>query len=134
MTVAVNTAIDPRVAKEIAEQIELAQNAITELRESIATARSSQLPGLIANFQRELAYKSELRRIENLLSFEATVATKPAKLILLAQLRQLAEESRHVANNGRNESREIIESRGLALRAITNAVYYALYDDLRDNG
>lgn len=127
------THIDPRVAGEIATQLQCAAEEIAELQQSIATARPSQASGVVANLQRELAYQSQLRMVENMLESDTNEQQDP-RLVLLAQLRTLAEEARRVADNGRNESRAEVESRGLALRAVTHAVYYALYDDLREAG
>lgn len=128
-TTTTSTLIDPRVAKEIDEQIELATAAIAGLQAQIATARPAQLAGMAQNLQGELAFKGQLSRLATALANEST--DNDPKLVLLAQLRFLAEEARRIADNGRNESRDAVENRGLAIRAITNAVYYALYDDLR---
>lgn len=129
MSTTTSTGIDPRVAQAITEQIDLSVLEIADLRKQIAEARPVQLGGMVTNLARELAYLDQLRRIETMLS-NASASDDP-KLVLLAQLRDLAEETRRVADNGRNESRDQVDSRGLALREAYNAVYYALYDDLR---
>lgn len=127
------TGVDPRVAQEIATQLQCAAEEIAELRENIATARPLQLKNLAQRLSDELAYQSQMRLIEAAMENEVNEQQDP-RLVLLAQFKELAEISRRVAYNGHNKSRDEVEARGRALAAVQKVVYYALYDDLREAG
>lgn len=128
-TTTVATNLDPRVTAEITEQIEASRAEIDKLVEQIGKARVDRLDTLTQELQRELAYRDQLGYIRNVLP-DVSASENP-QVALLAQLRWLGNEARLVAANGRNESRGVVESKGLAVRAVSDAVYYALYDDLR---
>jgi hypothetical protein len=122
------------VAGEINTQKALAQGEIASLRAQIASpdTQSGWLPTLADDLAGQLAYASQLSYIESQLAATVRDGQDP-RLALAAQLRWLANEASHLTDNGKRESREQVRSRATAIRAVTEAVYYALYDDLRDN-
>lgn len=119
------------VATEIETQRELAQVEIVRLRGEIATSTEvGFLPTLTDDLQRELAYADQLMYLDRQLTSIGTSYDDP-QLALLAQLRHLAIEANHLAGNNKRESVPSLEGRRQALKVATDAVYYALYDDLR---
>lgn len=121
------------VAGEINTQKALAQGEIAQLRSQIASADAQPhwLPGLAEELQGQLAYLDQLNYIEHQLT--ATVRDgQDVQLALISQLRWLANEAALLTDNGKRESREQVRSRAVAIKTVTDAVYYTLYDGIRD--
>lgn len=124
-------AVKNTVAIEIATQQELARAEIARLQAEIAsTTKRGFLVSLADDFQKELAYLDNLTFLNQLLA-SVGMSFEDPRLALLSQMRYLATEANYLVANNNREGVPALEGRRAALKVATDAVYYALYDDLQ---
>ena len=124
------TTTENTVATEIATQQELAQAEVARLQAEIAsTTKPGFLVSLADDLQKELAYLDSLTFLDQQLT-SVGLSFEDPRLALLSQMRYLATEANYLVANNNREGVPALEGRRTALKVATDAVYYALYDDL----